>query len=301
MTPLGLGNDIGGSLRNPAFCCGIASLKPSFGRIPQASSLEPASPGLAAQWMAVQGPMARGVGDLRTALSVLAGPHPRDPLSFPAPLTGPTPPAPTRVALVPEPPGGTMDAGLADAVRTAGRALRDAGYEVQEVTPPMVEEAVTLWGRWLAGELHLQREILASIMSKDAAGFLEAYLDMFGPLTLLEHATVIVERHVVARAWSEFFAEYPLIVGPTWCQPQFEHGFDVEKPERVRDILDLMRFVTPMNLLGLPVVCVPTGLANGLPTGVQVIGDRFREDLCLDAGEAIEKRLGVLAPVDPRA
>ena len=57
---------------------------------------------------------------------------------------------------------------------------------------------------------------------------------------------------------------------------------------------------TPVNLLGLPAAAVPTGLADGLPTGVQVIGNRFREDLCLAAAEAIEARLGVLTPVDPR-
>ena len=61
-----------------------------------------------------------------------------------------------------------------------------------------------------------------------------------------------------------------------------------------------MRFVTPMNLLGLPVVCVPAGTAAGMPVGVQVAGDRFREDLCLDAAEAIEARLGVLTPIDLR-
>jgi amidase len=292
MTPLGLGNDIGGSLRNPAFCCGIASLKPGFGRIPTASSIEPASGLLVGQLMAVQGPMARTVGDLRTALSVLAGPHPRDPFSFPAPLRGPAPAAPIRVAVVAEPPGGAMDAGLAAAVRTAAAALKDAGYDVREAQPPMIEEAVTLWGRWLAGEFALQREILASIMSKEAMGFFDGFLDVFGPLTLGDHANVMMQRHVVARAWSEFFAEYPIILGPTWAQPQFEHGFDVARPDSARGILELMRFVTPMNLLGLPVVCVPVGVTNGLPTGVQVIGDRFREDLCLDAGEAIEKRLG---------
>jgi amidase len=60
-----------------------------------------------------------------------------------------------------------------------------------------------------------------------------------------------------------------------------------------------MRFVTPMNLLGLPVVCVPTGTANGLPLGVQVVGRWFREDTCFDAAQAIEDRVGVLTPIDP--
>jgi amidase len=65
-------------------------------------------------------------------------------------------------------------------------------------------------------------------------------------------------------------------------------------------VLEMVRFVLPANLLGLPAACVPTGMANDLPTGVQVIGDMFRDDLCLNAAEAIEQRVGVLTPIDPR-
>jgi amidase len=62
-----------------------------------------------------------------------------------------------------------------------------------------------------------------------------------------------------------------------------------------------MRLVVAGNLLGLPAAVVPVGVANGLPQAVQIIGPRFREDLCLDAAQAIEERLGVLTPIDPRS
>jgi amidase len=62
-----------------------------------------------------------------------------------------------------------------------------------------------------------------------------------------------------------------------------------------------MRLVVAVNLLGLPAAVVPVGAANGLPQGVQIIGALYREDLCLDAAEAIESALGVLTPIDPRA
>jgi amidase len=60
-----------------------------------------------------------------------------------------------------------------------------------------------------------------------------------------------------------------------------------------------MRLVVTVNLLGLPAAAVPVGVANGLPQGVQLIGPMYREDLCLDAAEAVENTLGVLTPVDP--
>ena len=65
-------------------------------------------------------------------------------------------------------------------------------------------------------------------------------------------------------------------------------------------VIEMYRFVLPANLLGLPAACVATGVANGLPTGVQVMGDMFREDVCLDAAEVIESAVGVLTPIDPR-
>ncbi len=298
MSPIGLGNDIGGSLRNPAFCCGIASLKPSLGRIPHASSLEPRSGMLVGQMMAVQGPMARTVADLRMALPILSGAHPRDPWSFPAPLIGPPAPHPIKVALVTNPAGGTTAAAIRDGVRRAGDALAGAGYTVEEVMPPMIEAAVETWGRWIAWEFSTITAQMSAVMSTQAMGFFSDFSAMFGSPTYTDGVTLMQTRHEIARAWSEFFATYPIIVGPTWCQPQFEHGYDVAGPDSAADIINIMRFVTPMNLLGLPVVCVPAGVANGLPVGVQVIGDRFREDQCLDAAAAIEAQLGTITPID---
>ncbi len=79
MTPLGVGSDLGGSLRWPSCCCGTATLRPTLGRIPMATSIEPANAPLSMQLMAVQGPMARHVRDLRLALQIMSRPSARDP------------------------------------------------------------------------------------------------------------------------------------------------------------------------------------------------------------------------------
>src|SRR5258706_6923595 len=105
MSAIGLGNDIGGSLRNPAGACGIASIRPTIGRVPDAGFVPAEDNLLAVQLMNVQGPMARRVADVRAALTVLAGAHPRDPWSVTVPFDVPVA-APIRVALVAEPPGG---------------------------------------------------------------------------------------------------------------------------------------------------------------------------------------------------
>jgi amidase len=95
--------------------------------------------------------------------------------------------------------------------------------------------------------------------------------------------------------------DYPLVVGPTWTQPPFELGFDIEDAESALKVIEMIRFVLPANLLGLPAACVPTGIVNGLPTGAQIIGNLLREDLCLDAAQVVEDSVGVLTPIDPRA
>jgi Asp-tRNA(Asn)/Glu-tRNA(Gln) amidotransferase A subunit family amidase len=105
MSPLGLGNDGLGSLRHPAQCCGISALKPTPGRIPDATPTAPADPPIGVQLTAVRGPLARRVADLRAALEVLAGPTWRDPWTVPASLQGPEPATPLRVALVVDPAG----------------------------------------------------------------------------------------------------------------------------------------------------------------------------------------------------
>lgn len=298
MSPIGLGNDIGGSLRNPAFACGIASIKPSRGRVPQGNPSELVDMPINSQIMLVEGVLARHVGDVRLGLEVVMGAHRRDPQSISVPLRGSD--APRKVALVPEPFGGSTHPDIAEGVRIAGRALEAAGYEVEELEPPMLFESYIAWSELMITSLEKQQAMLFPMMGDGAKKFLTMTDAGFPPATTDSLFVMHQSRYAVAKAWREFLVEYPLIVGPTWTQPPFKHGFDIESPESAMNVVELFRFVLPANLLGLPAACVPTGVANGLPTGAQIIGDLFREDLCLDAAEVVERSVGVLTPIDPR-
>jgi amidase len=304
MSPIGLGNDIGGSLRNPANACGIASIRPTLGRVPDAGVIPGEERLIAAQLMNSQGPMARTVADVRLGLQVISGAHSRDPWSLDMPFAGPPLPGAIKVAVVPEPPGGSVDPVVADAVRAAADALSDAGYAVTEVAPPAYAEATKLWARFLLGDFASILPQISAIMSADAMAFLNAIHAQTEPLSdaaAMSH--VLVARDVIARAWSVFMAEYPLVLTPTWTQLPFELGFDSASPENSAATIELMRPVVIANLLGLPSACVPAGRdqATGLPVGVLVNGRRFRDDLCLDAAEAIEARLGLQTPIEPVA
>ena len=274
MSPIGLGNDIGGSLRNPANACGSASIRPSAGRVPDAGYVPTDDRLLAAQLMNSQGPMARHVADVRLALRILIGAHPRDPWSIDAPFEGRPVAWPIRVAVLPEPPGASTHPAIGATVRRAAQALDAAGYAVEEVRPPRYEDVLSCWSRLMVGDF---TSVLGSLPQPMA------------------------ERDGIARAWSIFMADWPLLLSPTWTQLPFEHGFDCATPVGGIETMQLMRPVLPANLLGLPSACVPAGRdePTGLPIGVLITGRRFREDLCLDAAEAIEARLGPTTPIDP--
>ena len=301
MSPIGLGNDFGGSLRSPASACGIASIRPSAGRVPDAGFVPTPDQLLSLQLMNVQGPMARRVADVRLGLQVLMGAHPRDPWSITAPLMGPTVPKPILVALVPEPPGGTTDPAVRDAVRRAADALVEDGYEIVEACPPRYEEAVVLWRQFVLGDFAAVLDLILPMMGRDGQTFLMTVNSTASPPDYKAMSQIFISRHGIARAWSEFLARYPLVLTPTWTKLPFEHGFDVATPEGTSATMELLRPTLPANLLGLPSACVSAGAdeATGLPIGVLLTGPRFREDLCLDAAEIIERRYSVKTPINP--
>jgi amidase len=286
-------------LRNPANCCGIAALKPTFGRIPHAS--ESGAGGAAGQIMAVNGPMARSVADLRLGYQILAGQHVRDPWSMPVALDLPDPAGPLKVALVPEPSGGKTHPDVAAGVRKAGKALAAAGYAVEEVEPPRLPEAFDIWMDFLGSELYPGMDYFKQTMSQEAFHFLELVMSKWQYRELEGYVGSLAKRHGLATEWSEFFTRYPLVVGPVFTQPPFEVGYDVAGVDQAWDVMNQLRLVVAVNLMGIPAVALPVGVASGLPMGVQVIGDRYREDLTLDGAAAIEKAVGKITPIDPKA
>src|ERR1700731_429743 len=242
MSPSGLGNDIGASLRNPANACGIASIRPSAGRVPEAGFVPREDRLWGVQLMNVQGPMARRVADVRMVLRVLMGAHPRDPWSIDAPFDGPPLGKPNRVAVLPEPPGGTTSPVVASTVRRAAQALADAGYAVAEIGPPRYEDAVSCWARLITSDFASVLGPLSQMMGADAMAFVNNCVEAVPPLTdATAWSNLMVERDGIARAWSNFMADRPLLLAPTWTQLPFEHGFDSATPAGTAATIELMR------------------------------------------------------------
>lgn len=301
MTPLGVGNDYGGSLRWPSQCCGTVALKPTTGRMARHGSLTPVEGAITLQLYAVDGPMARHVRDLSLAFGPMSAADARDPWWTPAPLAGPRAAGAVRVAVVRDPDGLGVHPDVAAGVSRAADALADAGYAVEEAAPPSAERGMRLWAESVCPELRVGLlGVMKTMGGRDAQRFLEDFLGSVPDAGLEGYVRALADRNALAREWAVFHECYPLVLGPVCTDPPFSVGLDLSGREAVSGILRSMRLVVTVNLLGLPAVALPTGVARGLPQGVQLIGDRFREDTCLAAAEAIERKLGSLAPIDPR-
>ncbi|MEA2779814.1 MAG: amidase [Rhodospirillaceae bacterium] len=304
--PLAHGNDIGGSIRYPAFCCGVVGLRPTMGRVASFNASAPTERPPTSQMMAVNGLLARRIGDLRLGLEAMSGRDPRDPSWVPAPLEGPPPERPIRVAMVTSAPGLYVHPTIEEAVRKAAAALTDAGYLVEEAVPPSIEDAAALWARLGAADTrHLAWPSIEKLADDGVRRVNSLFLEAVPDLTLPEYLQALAKVQTHRRAWSRFFETYPLILGPNSGDLPFEIGFDSRDLDAMRHLLKAQALMVAVNLLGLPAVAVPTGTTTasdapqGLPTGVQIIAGRYREDLAFDAAEAIEARHGLSTPIEP--
>lgn len=288
--PLAIGTDTGGSVRTPSAYCGLAGLKPTYGRISrrgitqQAYSLETA------------GPMTWTVADNALALEALAGFDPRDPASVDAPPARWSD-APgmgakgLRVGLVrnfhEEEPDG-FSAEIVAAFEQAADALRDAGAEVTEV------------------RLSPLRDYFAAqrvIMYGEAAAFHEAdfraNMHLYGPyaierflpgffLTAADYVQATRRRGELSRELAAAFdsVDVLLVVGAVGAAPMLE---GIEPGSLLNGTLSAN---APFNLTGSPAMIVPTGLnPEGLPLAVQLVGRNFDEFTVYRAAAAVEERL----------
>ncbi|MFJ9074728.1 amidase [Streptomyces sp. NPDC102278] len=302
MAALGLGNDSGGSIRIPAQFNGVAGLKPTSGRFPADHRvLGPEDPGPASQFLVTDGPLARSVGDLRLAYETLAGTDPRDPRAVPAPLYGEPLPGPLKVAVVADPGGHGVHPTVRRAVEDAAEAMRDAGYEVREVADvPRLDEALDAYGRIVVTEFAPTWPVVRGLLGEGGDRYIDMTMERTPPASAEEFMKLMGTWLNIRRSWAEFLDAYPLLLGPVFTEPPVEPGLESRDRAGRDRVASAMRLCTVTSFAGVPAVAVPTGMADGLPTGVQVVGRAFREDLCLTAAQAIEDRLGVLAPIDPR-
>ena len=234
---------------------------------------------------------------------VVAGPHVRDPLALPVRLDEAPAGRPLRVAVCADPPGGTTDPAIVDAIRRAADALSDAGADVVEAVPEAYERAIELWSTLLNVDIREQLPLLDMVLGADARQFLRWAEEITPALTLSEFSAGLTERSGVEKIFRRFLdgegEGRDVLLTPTWAHRAFPHGADVASLEGGVHTFDTMRPVLPANLLGLPAAVVPVGLADGMPVGAQLTARRFGDLVALGAAQLLEDAFPSITPIDP--
>jgi amidase len=291
------GTDIAGSIRYPAYACGVHGIRPTVGRVP---AFNPSLPerAIAAQISAVSGPLARSVGDLRIALAAMSARDARDPWWVPAPLEGPA--MPKRAALCAQPDGLETASEVKAAVLDAGKRLERAGWVVEEIATPPLREAADLQTKlWLGDNYEAQLEAAEREGDPGALACLRGIRSKVFPFDAAAFSKVLTRRATLAREWLLFLENYSVVVMPVSAELPFPDGLDMRDEASFARVWRAQLPQIAIPFLGLPGLTVSTGLVGRIPVGVQVVSTRFREDLCLLAGEAIEAAGTPSAPVDP--
>lgn len=295
MLPIADGTDMGGSLRNPASFCNVVGLRPTPGRVPEPGTALGFSP------LGVGGPMARSVDDLALLLSVVAGPHPDDPLSLsddPQPLATVVPAelrgrrvawAPTLGGRVP------VERQVLDVLERAVALFGDLGAEVEENCPDL-DGAEDAFRTMRAAQFDL-------LWSDLLAAHPEAFKD---DLAWNIRQGQGLSGRDVSRAWAEitrlhrvmnaFFDTYDVLLAPVSQLAPF--AADLLWPTDIdgtplHTYLDWMASCYLISATGVPALSIPAGFTpGGLPVGLQIITRARSEARLLAVAKAFEQATG---------
>jgi amidase len=286
-TAFELGTDIGGSVRGPAHCCGVFSLKPSYGVVPDLGYLDHVDAGTTRADINVFGPIARSAEDLELLMSVLAGPNPDDTVAWRLEL----PDFPTRslrdlrVAAWLDDPECRVDREYGSMLRRTADLLADAGAVVEDAKPP----------RDFREQADLYLSLVSAAVSPsmpdevaEAAGSHRAWLRLDE------------QRASMRRDWAEWFTAHDVLLAPVMATPPFEHDQVGTVAERVvtvngeqRNHLDILRWMMLFNVVCVPSAVAPIGrTAAGLPVGMQVVAPYLHDRRAMRVARLVSEVVG---------
>jgi aspartyl-tRNA(Asn)/glutamyl-tRNA(Gln) amidotransferase subunit A len=320
LVPAALGSDTGGSIRQPAACCGVVGFKPTYGRVSRY--------GLVAFGSSLDqiGPLARSVADVARIYRCMAGPDPRDSTSRPESPGDPEAALERgvrglRVGFLAEAESEGLSPEVAANLSDARRAFRDAGAEVVTVSVPRASVAIAIYYVIASAEAssnlarydgvrygpraaesdlkslyvetrtalfgpEVKRRILLGTFAL-AAGYYEAY-----------YGQAMRARALLSEDFALAFRSADVIVCPSIPAPAFRLGEKVDDPLTMY-LSDV--FTVPASLAGLPAISVPSGLSQGLPLGLQVMAPLLREDVLFEAARAFEREIRFPDALPPAA
>ncbi|MFQ5785426.1 MAG: amidase [Alphaproteobacteria bacterium] len=303
-TWLATGSDLGGSLRTPASFCSVVGLRPSPGRV--AAGPDP----LPFDDLAVEGPMGRTVGDAALMLDAMAGAHPADPRSLPAPARPfvaavDSPEAPARVGFSPDLGVTPVDPEVAAVCKRAARRFTELGTAVEAAAPDFSGAEETFQtlraARFVAGKAPLLETHRAQLKPEVIWNIKKGLA-----LTAAETGAARRARGALFHRMVTFFEDYDLLLCPTAIVPPFDvdqRYVEEAGGRRFDDYVGWLAITFVVTLTSCPALSLPCGFtAGGLPVGLQIVGPPRGEARVLAAAALLEQALGVAGrlPITPR-
>jgi amidase len=315
--PLSLGSDIGGSLRVPAFHCGVYAHKPTFALVPSRGHTPPPNPPLPFDRdLSVIGPMARSAADLSLLLDVVAGPDPLEAgkgyrLALPSSRHGEL--KNFRVLLIDTDPVLPTDKSVRGAIEKLAANLGKAGVPVTRESPLLPDFAASsrLYMRMLMSFLaaSFAPEIYAGAQAgaaQLAPGDTSLGAERLRGIALGHRDWLMADgaRTRLRAQWRELFKSFDAVICPIMPTPAYPHDHS-EDQEKRRINIDGKDYVYPDQLTwpgiatlpGLPATAIPIGFSpEGLPVGVQIVGPWLEDRTPLKLAELIEREFGGFVP-----
>ena len=295
---IGHGTDIAGSIRYPAYACGIHGLRPSIGRVPMINYTTP-DRHIGGQIMAVSGPIARSVIDLEIGLQAMSLENYDDPWWTPVPFKFER--VPKKIALITEIPGLKIDPIIKEELNFVAKLLEEAGWIIEQPKAPDFEEAAKFQATLWLGEFRRTGGEAIKRENDPDANFIFDQMSRRCPDTSLESfMDALQNRARISRNWNKFFDEYPLILCPVSGDLPFPDLKDLESQDSFDLVFDSMLPQIAPPYLGLPGLSFSTKKTKeNIPLGVQFISRKYREDILLEVGYDLEKFFPKINPVIP--
>lgn len=287
------GNDVGGSIRYPAYACGIVGIKPGLGCVPAYNPSALKERGIALQLMSVQGPHAREVEDLRIALKAMSSKGDEDPWWTPLKYTLQNTKS-INIAVNKWCGNSKCHKDVEESIETAASIFSNRGFNVVEKTPPEINLAAESWRTVFGIDAKMNMlDLVKESGSQDIINVVQGFVDAASGKGINEFNEALSLRNKILRSWNKFMNDFPIIISPVSAQPPYKQGEDQLGVDRFKDILEEQSPLYVINFLGLPSVSVPINIKNNIPSGVQIIAPRYYENLALDMAKILEEEIGV--------
>ena len=298
MGAIGHGTDIAGSIRYPAYACGIHGLRPSIGRVPMINYTTP-DRHIGGQIMAVSGPLARSIKDLELALKAMSMENYDDPWWTPLPFSFPMPKK--KIALITKIEGLKIDPVISEELNRVAKNLENSGWIIEEPKAPNFQEAANFQATLWLGEFRRTGGEAISKENDPDSNFIYNQMSRRCPDTSLEKfMDSLQQRARISREWNKFFDKYPIILCPITGDIPFPDLKDLESEESFDLVFDSMLPQIAPPYMGLPGLSFATSQTKQkIPLGVQFISRKFREDLLLNVAYDLENYYPKIKPALP--